>query len=80
MANVKTALVLEKSVYQKAERIARRKKMRRGRLFAEAVKEYVKREDEKTKRRRGTKELVDSLNAAYADGPDEEKRLALWIR
>jgi metal-responsive CopG/Arc/MetJ family transcriptional regulator len=73
MATVKTAVSLEKSLFQKAGRLARRKKIPRSRLFAEAVKEYIQRDSENAVRRRRQKEIIDSLNACYADGPDEEE-------
>lgn len=69
MAAIKTAVSLSKPVYQMATKLARKMKLPRSRVVANAIEEYY--------RRRETQALVDSINAAYADGLDEDERRML---
>jgi len=66
MAHVKTAVSIEESLFEEAEAWAARLGISRSRLFAEAVREYV--------RRRENEELLRRLNEAHADGLDEEEK------
>ena len=66
MAHVKTAVSIEESLFREAEAWAGRLGISRSRLFAEAVREYV--------RRRENEELLRRLNEAHADGLDEEEQ------
>ena len=69
MAHVKTAISLDESLFQAAEEWAEKLGVSRSQLFARAVEEYV--------RRRENEELLQRLNEAHADGPDEEDEEAL---
>ena len=69
MAHVKTAVSIEESLFREAEDWAGKLGISRSRLFAEAVREYV--------RRRENEELLRRLNQAHADGIDEEDEKAL---
>ncbi len=69
MTHVKTAVSIEESLFREAEEWAGKLGISRSRLFAEAVREYV--------RRRENEELLRRLNEAHADGPDEEDEAAL---
>jgi metal-responsive CopG/Arc/MetJ family transcriptional regulator len=61
MENIKTAVSIRKPLFEQAEDLARRMKVSRSRLFALALEDYI--------RRQQNRELLASLNAAYADGP-----------
>lgn len=66
MAHVKTAVSIEESLFKEAEAWAGKLGISRSRLFAEAVRDYV--------RQRENEELLRRLNEAHADGlADEEK-------
>ncbi len=62
MQNVKTAISIQKSLFEQAERVARKMKISRSRLFALALEDYLKREQ--------NRELLTLINTAYADQPD----------
>ncbi len=62
MQNVKTAISIQKSLFEQAERLARKMKVSRSRLFALALEDYIHREQ--------NRELLTQINAAYADEPD----------
>jgi len=69
MANVKTAISLQKSLFEQAEALARELHISRSRLFALAVEEFV--------RRHQNQQLLAQINAAYADTPDQDERALL---
>ncbi len=62
MQNVKTAISIQKSLFDQAEKIARKMKVSRSRLYALALEDYIRREQ--------NRELLAQINAAYADEPD----------
>jgi metal-responsive CopG/Arc/MetJ family transcriptional regulator len=65
---IKTAISLEKPLYEKAEIAATEMKISRSKFFSVAIEEYL--------RQREARELLRSLNEAYADGlTDEDKEL-----
>ncbi len=66
MQNVKTAVSIQKSLFDQAERVARKMKVSRSRLFALALEDYLHREQ--------NRELLERINAAYADEPDTTER------
>lgn len=66
MQNVKTAISIQKSLFEQAERIARRMKISRSRLFALALEDYIQRQE--------NKDLLAQINAAYADEPDSTEK------
>ena len=61
MENIKTAVSIRKPLFEQAEDLAHRMKVSRSRLFALALEDYI--------RRQQNRELLASLNAAYADEP-----------
>ena len=69
MANIKTAISLQKSLFEQVETLAREMKVSRSRLFALAVEEFVRRYQNQL--------LLEKINQAYANSPDptEQKRL-----
>lgn len=69
MANIKTAISIQKSLFEQVDSLAREMKVSRSRLFVLAVEAYV--------RRSQNQQLLENINNAYADEPDfsEQKRL-----
>ena len=67
MQNVKTAVSIQKSLFEQAEKIARKMKVSRSRLFALALEDYIHREQ--------NRELLAQINAAYADEPDSTEKV-----
>ncbi len=66
MAAVKTAISLQKTLFDRAEALARRMKISRSRLVALALDDFL--------RRRRSIELEASINAAYDDTPDTAQK------
>jgi metal-responsive CopG/Arc/MetJ family transcriptional regulator len=66
MENIKTAISIQKAVFDQAEDLARRMKVSRSRLFVLALEDYL--------RRNQNRELLAQINAAYADEPDAAER------
>ena len=66
MQNIKTAISIHKSLFEQAEKIARKMKVSRSRLFALALEDYIHREQ--------NRELLTKINAAYADEPDANEQ------
>ena len=62
MANIKTAISLQKSLFEQVEALARDMKVSRSRLFVLALEDYL--------RRSQNLQLLERINQAYADGPD----------
>ena len=73
MPSVKTAISIDKDLFDKARQLAREMGMPRSRLFAMAVDEYIQRQR--------NRKLLAQINAAHATGPDEaEKTLRRKLR
>ncbi len=66
MAGVKTAISLEKELFNQVNALAKKMQISRSHLFTLAVKEYLKRYENKN--------LLSRINAAYDDIPTEEER------
>lgn len=62
MQSVKTAISIQKSLFEEAESLAHKMQVSRSRLFALALQEYIHRQQ--------NLELLVQINAAYADEPD----------
>jgi metal-responsive CopG/Arc/MetJ family transcriptional regulator len=69
MANIKTAISLQKSLFEQVETLAREMKVSRSRLFVLALEDYLRRYE--------NLQLLERINQAYSDAPDatEQKRL-----
>lgn len=65
MSAIKTALSLPKRIFDEMEEEARRQRVPRSRVYAEAADEYL--------RRRRQESMLALINAAYADGPDSDE-------
>ena len=61
MENIKTAISIRKPLFEQAEDLACHMKISRSGLFALALEDYI--------RRQQNRELLANLNAAYADEP-----------
>ena len=66
MANIKTAISLHEELFRQAESMARRMKLSRSRLFAAALEEFIKRNQ--------NRELLDRINEAYKEEPNDSDR------
>ena len=62
MQAIKTAISIEKNLFDQAEKIARTMKVSRSKLFAIALQDFLAHQK--------NKELLAQINAAYADEPD----------
>ncbi|MGH7792780.1 MAG: hypothetical protein ACREOB_10760 [Thermodesulfobacteriota bacterium] len=62
MANVKTAISLQKSLLEKAETLAREMNVSRSRLLALALEDFIDRYQ--------NQRLLEQINAVYKDIPD----------
>lgn len=67
MPNVKTAISIEKPIFDQIDAIARRRKLSRSRVFAVAAEEFIQ--------RHRNQELLEAINAAHSEEPDEEEKL-----
>lgn len=65
MSHVKTAISLDESLFHQIEAVVDELKLSRSHFFAMIAEEYL--------RKRKNQKIVDALNEAYADGPDEEE-------
>lgn len=62
MQAVKTAISIEKTLFDKADAYARTMKVSRSKLFVIALQDFFEHQK--------NKELLAQINAAYADEPD----------
>ena len=69
MANVKTAISIQQSLFEQAEVVTKEMKISRSRLFGLAVEDFIHRYQNRL--------LLDEINRTYADEPDtaEQERL-----
>lgn len=65
MRTVKTAISLQRPLFEQAEDLAQRLQISRSRLFVIALEEFISRQQ--------NRELLAQINAAYADEPDAEE-------
>ena len=66
METIKTAISIQKSLFEKAEDLARKMKVPRSRLYALALQDYL--------RRRENKNLLAQINAAQAEEPETSEK------
>lgn len=66
MANVKTTVSIDKSLFEQAESIAREMKVSRSSLFALALQDFI--------RHHQNEELLRRINEAYEDVPDADEQ------
>ncbi len=66
MPGVKTAISLEKNLFNQVNKLANDLHVSRSKLFTLAVKDYIKKQE--------NKKLLAQLNAAYGDSPTEDEQ------
>jgi antitoxin MazE6 len=66
MSNVKTAISLQKALFEQVEALAHEMNISRSHLFALALEDFI--------RRHQNRQLLDQINAAYDDAPDAGER------
>ncbi len=67
MHSVKTAISIQKPLFEQAENLARRMKVSRSRLFVLALEDFIHRQQ--------NHELLNQINAAYAVEPDPAEKI-----
>lgn len=69
MANIKTAISIQESLFEKIEQLARDLQVPRSHIFVLAVEDYLRRQE--------NQRLLAKINDAYKDEPEagEQKRL-----
>lgn len=63
--SIKTAVSLERRLFDRGEKTAKQMNISRSRLYAQALDDYL--------RRKETQAMVESINAAYAYTPEDEE-------
>jgi len=66
MATIKTAISIDKRLFDQMEKLARKRRIPRSRLFAQAASEFLNKQ-------RGL-DITEQLNQAYADGETNEDK------
>jgi metal-responsive CopG/Arc/MetJ family transcriptional regulator len=67
MENIKTAISIEKSLFTQANALARKMKVSRSRLFVLALEDFIREQE--------NRDLLEKVNAVYADEPDESEKV-----
>lgn len=69
MSTVKTAISLEKSLFEEMDALARQMKVSRSQLYSQALEEFI--------HRRESRKMLEQLNRVYENDPDpdEAKRI-----
>ncbi len=62
MTTVKTAISIQKDLFDQVNELAEELQMPRSQLFVLAVEEFIKRHE--------NRKILEALNAAYSDAPD----------
>ena len=62
MATVKTAISLQKTLFERAKALAKEMKISRSRLFVLALEDFLRRHE--------SQRMLEDINAAYDDAPD----------
>jgi metal-responsive CopG/Arc/MetJ family transcriptional regulator len=73
MESIKTAISIDKSLFKQANALAHKLKVSRSRLFVIALEDFIRQQE--------SREILDKVNAVYADEPDgAEKALRRKMR
>jgi metal-responsive CopG/Arc/MetJ family transcriptional regulator len=74
MANIKTSISLQKSLFEQVETLAHEMNVSRSRLFVLALEDYL--------RRHQNLRLLERINLSYSNAPDatEQNRLRKFRR
>lgn len=68
-ATIKTAISIDKNLFDQAEAVAEELAISRSRLFSLALEQYL--------RRRQGRQMLDRINAAYSDDPEPGEQILL---
>jgi metal-responsive CopG/Arc/MetJ family transcriptional regulator len=71
MSNIRTAISIPESLFERVDAFAKKNQISRSRLFALAVEDYLRQVE--------NEELLQAINAAYQDPPSAEEE-ALYER
>ena len=66
MQAIKTAISIEKNLFDQADNIARTMKVSRSKLFVIALQDFIEHQK--------NKEMLAQINAAYTDEPDTSEQ------
>jgi len=66
MTTVKTAISIQKDLFDQVNELAEDLQMPRSQLFVLAVEEFIKRHE--------NRKILEALNAAYSDAPDPSEK------
>ncbi len=66
MPGIKTAVSIEKSLFEKAERLAQDMNVSRSKLFSLAIKDYIKKQENRF--------LIAELNSVYGKEQNQEEQ------
>ncbi len=69
MANIKTAISLQKSLFEQVDLMAHEMKISRSRLFVMALEDYIRRYQNQV--------LLEKINQTYQDAPDKSEKVRL---
>ena len=67
MGRIKTAISLDRSLFEQVEILARKMNVSRSRLFAIALEDFLWHCE--------SEQLLQEINAAYQDGPDAAEQI-----
>ena len=67
MQAIKTAISIEKNLFDQADRIARTMKVSRSKLFVIALQDFIEHQK--------NREMLAQINAAYDDEPDATEQI-----
>ncbi len=67
MPSIKTAISIQKSLFEQAEELASKMKVSRSHFFVLALEDYIN--------RLRNRELLAQINVAYADKPDPTEQI-----
>ena len=68
-ATIKTAISIQKPLFEQAENLAKQLNMSRSHLFGVAIETFVKNHQNQI--------LLDEINQAYSDQPDSNEKVRL---
>ena len=66
---IKTAISIQKTLFEQAENLAQQLNISRSHLFGLAIETFVKNHQNKI--------LLDEINQAYSDEPDQNEKILL---
>ena len=67
MTSIKTAISIQKDLFDQVNELAEDLQMPRSQLFVLAVEEFIKRHE--------NRKILEALNAAYSDAPDPSEEI-----